>query len=199
LNEGLARAELARYGKALWERRLVSGTSGNLSVRLEDGDLLVTPAGMSLGSLQPQDLVRTDPAGMARDASARPTSELPLHLAALRARRDIDVVLHAHPTFCVVWTKIARTLPRDTVGARETLGEVAWTQYRSPGSDELAHITAAAFAEGIDTVLMERHGISTVGATLERAFMLADLTEEAARIAYFSRLALGETAIDAPR
>ena len=79
--------------------------------------------------------------------------------------------------------------PRDTVGARETLGPVAWTAYRDPGTHDLADLCAVEFARGIDTVVMERHGVSAVGASLEAAFVLTDLAEEAARIAYFSRLA----------
>lgn len=199
MNESQARAALVEFGRALWDRRLVTGTSGNLSLRLDDGDLLVTPPNRSLGYLQPDELVRTEASGAPRDAKLRPTSELPLHIAAYRVRPDIAVVMHTHPTFCVVWSKFREALPRDTVGARETLGDVAWTPYRPPGSTELADVTAVEFAKGINTVIMERHGLSTVGASLEDAFMLTDLAEEAARIAYFSRLALGESSIEPPR
>ncbi|MGZ3499287.1 MAG: class II aldolase/adducin family protein [Vulcanimicrobiaceae bacterium] len=199
MTESQARNALVDYGRALWDRRLVTGTSGNLSMRLSDGDLLVTPANRSLGHLRTGELVRTDGSGTPRSATQRPSSELPLHIAAYRVRSDIAVVMHAHPTFCVVWSKFREPLPRDTVGARETLGEVAWTPYRPPGTSELAQITAAEFAKGINTVIMERHGVSTVGPTLEDAMMLTDLVEEAARIAYFSRLAFGESSIDRPR
>jgi L-fuculose-phosphate aldolase len=199
LDDSAARDEIVRYGRALWDRRLVTGTSGNISVRLDDGDILVTPAGTSLGSLLCEHIVRTDRTGVVRDRGRHPTSELPLHLAAYGARADVAAVVHSHPTFCVVWSKLETTLPRDTVGASETLGEVACTPYRAPGSQELAEITAVEFARGIDSVIMARHGLSTVGACLEDAFMRSDLAEEAARIAYFCRLALGETASRSPR
>jgi L-fuculose-phosphate aldolase len=199
LTEQQAREALVDYGRALWDRRLVTGSSGNLSLRLDDGDLLVTPASRSLGHLKPSELVRTDSEGAVRSATQRASSELPLHIAAYGVRTDINVVMHTHPTFCVVWSKFGEALPRDTVGARETLGEVAWTSYRPPGTRELAMVTAAEFAKGINTVIMERHGISAVGATLEDAFLLTDLAEEAARIAYFSRLALGRPSIEPPR
>jgi L-fuculose-phosphate aldolase len=167
----------------------VTGTSGNVSVRLENGDILVTPTLVSLRAVRPGDLVRTDESGVPRDPSQRPTSELPLHLAAYCARPDVLAVIHTHPTFCVVCSKRGRVFERDTVGARETLGEVAWTPYRPPGSRELAAVTSAEFARGIDTVLMERHGLSAVGQTLEQAFVNTDLAEEAARIDFFSALA----------
>lgn len=77
---------------------------------------------------------------------------------------------------------------RDTVGARETLGEVSWTPFRPAGSLELAEVTSAEFARGAEVVLMERHGISAVAQSLEQAFVSTDLAEEAARISFFSGL-----------
>lgn len=189
LIEADARASIVSYCRALWERRLVTGTSGNISMKLGDGDMLVTPAGRSLCNLRADELVRTDANGKPRERKHKPTSELPLHIAAYEARPDTIVVLHTHPTFCVVWSKLGCIFPRDTVGAAETLGECAWTPYNRPGSQGLADVTAAEFARGIDTVLMERHGVSCLGKTLEAAFVLTDLAEEAARIAYFSKLA----------
>jgi L-fuculose-phosphate aldolase len=188
-DEKVLRASLVRYCEQLWNRRLVTGTSGNVSARLEDGDVLATPAGRALGSLAPGEIVRVDSLGAPRDASQRPTSELPLHLAAYRARPDAACLIHTHPTFCVVWSKCGTIFPQDTVGARETLGPVAWTAFLPAGSPELAALCASEFARGFDTVLMERHGLSTIGKTLEDAFVLSDLAEEAARIAYFTRLA----------
>jgi len=182
------RAEIVRYGARLWERRLVTGTSGNVSARLADGDILVTPSLRSLGTLEAADIVRVDPTGAPRDPAQRPSSELPLHLAAYAARPDANCVVHTHPTFCVVWSRSGGVFPQDTVGARETLGPVAWTPFRPAGSSELATLCAEAF-ERVDTVLMELHGVSALGKSLEDAFNASDLAEEAARIAVFSRLA----------
>jgi ribulose-5-phosphate 4-epimerase/fuculose-1-phosphate aldolase len=187
LDERDARREIARYCALLWQRRLVTGTSGNVSVRLRDGDIVVTPTQRSLGSLGESELVRTAPSGVPRDGQGTPTSELPLHIAAYAVRKDVCAIVHTHPTFCVVWSKTGRTFERDTVGARETLGEVAWTRYEPPGSQALADVTATEFARGVEIVLMERHGLSAVAASLEEAFVSTDLAEEAARIAFFSQ------------
>jgi L-fuculose-phosphate aldolase len=187
IHEKDLRAAIVRYCVELWDRRLVTGTSGNVSARLDDGDFLATPAARSLRNLTAGEIVRVDASGVARDSSQHPTSELPLHLAAYRARPDAGCVIHTHPTFCVVWSTYGTIFPQDTVGARETLGPVAWTAFRQAGSDELAALCASEFARGFDTVLMERHGLSTLGRGLEEAFVLSDLAEEAARIAYLSR------------
>ena len=187
LTEPEAREQIARYCALLWERRLVTGTSGNVSVRLKDGDVVVTPTQISLRAVEPGQLVRTGANGEPRPGQGQPTSELPLHIAAYEARPDIRAIVHTHPTFCVVWSKTGSVFERDTVGARETLGGVAWTPYEPPGSRALAQVTAAQFVRGIDTVLMERHGLSAVGTTLEQAYVATDLAEEAARIAFFSK------------
>jgi L-fuculose-phosphate aldolase len=189
MTEADARIEIVRCCALLWERRLVSGTSGNASVRLDDGDVIVTPAGRSLRALSPADLVRVSFAGSPRDDSARPSSEFSLHLAGYRERSDIRALIHTHPTFCVVWSLLARVFPQETVGSRETLGNVAWTSYHPSGSAQLAEACANQFKTGMNVVLMECHGLSAIGATLEEAFSLTDQAEEAARVAYFSALA----------
>lgn len=188
MRESDARESIVAYCRELWDRRLVTGTSGNVSVRLDDGDILATPTARSLRHLSANEIVRTDARGFVRDPEQKATSEFPLHAAAYAARADASALIHTHPTFCVVWSMFGEVFPRDTVGARETLGDVGWTAYRAPGSEDLARLAAEQFARGIDTVLMERHGISAIGKNLEAAFVLTDLAEEAARIAYFSRI-----------
>ena len=180
--------ELIDVGRELWKRRLVTGSSGNLSTRLDDGSLVMSRAGISLRNLSAADLIVTDEAGKPSDDEVRPTSEYQLHVAAYRTRDDINFVLHTHPTFCVVWSKLSSILPRDTVGARETLRDVIVTRYQPPGTAALADEVAMALKRA-DNVLMERHGLLAVSSSIEDAFLQTDLAEEAARIAYFSRLA----------
>lgn len=157
-------------------------------MKLDDSTLLATPSARSLGSLEPDDVVHVDAHGAPFDAAQRVTSELPLHLAAYKTRPDARCVIHTHPTFCVVWSKLGSVFPRDTVGARETLRSVAWTAFKPNGSHELADLCAEEFGRGIDVVIMERHGLSVVSTDLEDAYMQTDLAEEAAKIAYYSKL-----------
>jgi L-fuculose-phosphate aldolase len=188
VTEKQARNEIVAYAALLWKRRLVAGASGNLSVRLDDGTILVTPSGRSLRALAPDELVRVRADGTAADPSARPTSELPLHLSAYRVRPDIRCVVHTHPTYCVGWSKCGELFPLDTVGAMESLGTIAFTPYAKSGSVELAEICAAAFGRPVDTIVMERHGLSSAGTTLETAFLRTDLAEQTARIEYVTQL-----------
>jgi len=186
--EEAARQAIVQTCGLLWERGLVAGPSGNVSVRLDDGTIVVTPTGSSLRSLDPADLVRVSPEGRPIESTGRPTSELPLHLAAYRARPDIACVVHAHPTYCTGWSKTGALFALDTVGASESLGPIAFTRYARPGSEELAERCAEAFAGGAGTVVMERHGLSAVGPTLAVAFERADLAEQTAQIEFVARL-----------
>ena len=188
LSERAAREQIVYYAQRLWDRRHVSGTSGNISVRIENGHIVATPSQRSLAELRDDDLVLVDPSGEPWNPHQRPTSELPLHLAAYRVRADIMCVVHTHPTMTVVTSKTGSLWPRDTVGAMESLGTASWTPYRRNGTTDLAELCAAEFARGIDVVVMERHGLSVVAASLEEAFTQTDLAEEAARIAYYSAL-----------
>ena len=188
MNEAQARDEIAAYAALLWRRGLVAGSSGNVSVRLDDGTILVTPAGRSLRALDPAELVRTTPEGIPLAAGPRPTSELPLHLAAYRVRPDVRCVVHTHPTYCVGWSKCGGLFPLDTVGAMESLGTIAFTRYARSGSTELAEICSAAFAAAADTIVMERHGLSSVGTSLDAAFLRTDLAEQTAHIEFTARV-----------
>jgi ribulose-5-phosphate 4-epimerase/fuculose-1-phosphate aldolase len=191
MTEARARNDIVAYCARLYERGLVAGASGNVSVRLDDQTILVTPTGASLRALEPGDIVRCDPAGLPLAAGQRPTSELPLHLAAYRVRSDIRCVIHTHPTYCVGWSKTGGLFPLDTVGAIESLGPIAWTPYAKSGTQELAEICSASFARKQDTIVMERHGLSSVADTLETAFLRTDLAEQTAQIEFVALMLRG--------
>ncbi len=188
--ERAARDAIVTYAALLWQRGLVAGNSGNISVRLDDGTLLVTPTGVSLRALELDDILRTAADGTPLDASRRPTSELPLHLAAYRVRPEIRCVVHTHPTYCVAWSKTGGLFPCDTVGAIESLGAIAWTRFARSGTTELADICSEAFARPVDSVVMARHGLSCVARDLETAFIRTDLTEQTAHIEHAARTLL---------
>ncbi len=183
-----ARRAIVEYAELLWYRGLVCGKSGNISVRLDDGTLLVTPSGVSLRALEPAAIVVTDAAGVPLGGVGRPTSELPLHIAAYSVRPDARCVIHTHPTYCVAWSKLGRLFALDTVGALESLGSIAWTPYAASGTPELAAVCAVAFAAPSDTILMERHGLSSLAVDLETAFASTDLAEQTARIEFAAQL-----------
>lgn len=187
LDEPAQRSALARCAELLWQRKLVTGTSGNLSVRLAPDRFLVTASGTMFDRVDPDMLVAVDGRGRVLDATAGvPTSELPLHLASYEASAQIHAVIHAHPTYCVVWAGLGRLFPLDTVAAKESLGAVSWVPYFEPGSAQLGAAVQTALAGDAAVAIMERHGAVAVGPTLESALAKIDLAEECAKVAFLT-------------
>src|SRR6202012_4939594 len=108
------RDEICQFGRSLFERGLTPGSSGNISVRLEDGGWLVTPTNASLGYLDPANLSRLDAEGRLMGGD-RPTKEIPLHAALYETRQDARAVVHLHSTHAVAVTMLPDTDPRNAL------------------------------------------------------------------------------------
>src|ERR1035441_11033363 len=91
------RDDIVRFGKMLHQTGQVAATDGNLSVRLENGNVLCTPTLMSKGLMEPADLVTVDPSGNKVNGSRGVSSEIAMHLLIYRLRADVGAVVHAHP------------------------------------------------------------------------------------------------------
>ena len=182
-----------RCSRALWDRGLVTGSSGNVSARLDDGSILITPTRRSLGLIAEADLARIDLDGNHLEGG-KASSEWRLHAAAFAARRDIETVVHTHPTFCVVWAGTDRLFPRETVAATESLAAMKFVPFYPAGTQLLADATRDALVDGTPLALLGRHGLVAVGAEMEEPYVQTDLAEECARVAYHGlvlRTALG--------
>ena len=93
----------------VYERGLTTATGGNISILDDNGDIWITPKGIDKGGLTAADIVCVHPNGTVEGRHA-PSSELPFHQAAYRARPDFRAVLHAHPLYCIAYS-LTRTLP----------------------------------------------------------------------------------------
>ncbi len=169
MNERAAREEICRVGRSLFERGYVHATSGNISVRLDDGACLITPTDACLGFLDPARLARVEPDGH-QSGGDRASKTLALHAAIYAAARHFDAgtacVIHTHSTHCVALTLRAHgseLLPPITPYFVMKVGRVPVIPYHRPGAPELASLVAQAIA---------RYGES--GAPI-RAVMLARL------------------------
>ncbi len=178
---------IARVCRRLYERGLVAGPDGNVSVRLANGSILVTPRGMSKVDVQPDDLVLVDVDGRVLAGAGRPSSEFRMHSRIYRRREDVGAVVHAHPPvatgFAVAGESfVAPVLPEVIL----QMGAVPLVPYATPGSDALAD-RFEPFLDGHDAFLMANHGATTVGSTLELAHQRMESLEHAARILLTAR------------
>lgn len=180
-NEAQLRRALCRFGRLLHRGGMVAGTAGNLSARLEDGRLLVTPRGVRKDALRPRDLVLVDPERPADDALAAATTEWPAHRDSYGARPGVGAVIHSHAPASTAaglrGLRLADHLPE--VGA--VVGGVASVPFHPSGSDDLGGAVATALRTGASVLLLQGHGVLAVGGTLEEAFDRMELAELAAR------------------
>ncbi len=161
---------------------LIVATEGNLSVRLDDGTLLVTPAGRRKDEVRPDDLVVVDPETGAAVGPGRPSSDLAIHLAVHRARPDIVAVAHAHLPASMALTVAGETPdPSILPETAHFLGRLPVVPFGEMGSLDLATRIAAALVEPPEPLpvaaVLERHGAIAVATTPDTAVAYLELVE----------------------
>lgn len=182
MNELQARQDLVEIGRRLWQRGLVSANDGNLSVRLGDDKLLCTPSGVSKGFLRAENLVITNLAGESVEQARKPSSELKMHVKIYRSRRDVKAIVHAHPPHATAYALLQRPLPRFIMPEMEVLlGPVAVVPYRTPGTQEFAD-AFDQFVSTCDAFILNNHGATTVGRSLEEAWFRMESLDQSCRI-----------------
>lgn len=183
-----ARLEVVRVCQRLYDRGLIAGGEGNVSVRIAPDRLLVTPAGMSKVDVRPEDLVEIGMDGRRIRGAHRASTEIAVHLRIYERRPDVGAVVHAHPPtatgFAVAGEAfVACVLPEVVF----TVGSVPLVPYAMPGTTALAD-RFEPFVGSHDAFLMANHGATTVGATLTIAHQRMESIEQAARILLTARL-----------
>ncbi|WP_240809153.1 class II aldolase/adducin family protein [Microbispora catharanthi] len=168
------RRELCEYGRRAAALGLVIGTSGNLSAR--KGDLVVvTPSGVALDRLRPEDCPVVDLEGRVVEGERKPSSETPMHLALYEAT-GARAVVHTHSVFATVVASTMTELPPIHYNALLLGGAVRVAPYATYGTPELARNVIAAI-EGRQAALMASHGAVTIGGGMEQAFEATRLLE----------------------
>ena len=185
------RKQLSEYSHRAFRRHLVSGTGGNLSLRIPDTDtVLVTPTGISLEQVQPEENILMNLAGDVVESpkGLKGSKETGFHLAAYNLKPDIGGIAHVHPPYATAYSNMGRPMPLATVSARVVLKRVPCVECFPPGSPELRDCVSEGIKQNSDAccILMKEHGILAMGLDLRHAYYLADLTEDTARIAYIA-------------
>ncbi|MGH9116655.1 MAG: class II aldolase/adducin family protein [Acidimicrobiales bacterium] len=181
---------MVALGRRVVAAGLVVAAGGNLAARRPGADqLLVTPMGWALDELDPSTLVGVRTDGTVVGGCERPTSELPLHLAAFTARPDADVCVHLHPPMATLLHALGLPIRRITTDHAYYLSRLGEVAFLPPGSAELADAVAAELA-GADVVLLAHHGCVVVADSFDLAFSRA-ANLEAAAVATYRAVTLG--------
>lgn len=185
------RHEMVEVCRRLYERGLVAGQDGNVSVRIAADRVLVTPAGMSKVDVRASDLVELslhDGLAVSSKKGREASSEVQLHLATYVIRVDVRAVVHAHPPVATGFSVAGEgVLHPQLAELQYGAGTVPLVPYAPPGSRELAD-RAAQCLRTHDVVLLEHHGAVAVGPGLFAAHQRMESLEHAARILLVARL-----------
>ena len=188
--ENRLRDEIARLGRSLFERGLTSGSTGNLSARLDDGGYLVTPTDTSLGFLDPSRLSRLDSEGNWIDGD-KPTKEGFLHIAMYRANADRRAVAHLHSTYSVCLSCLRDLdtedmLPPITPYVLMKVGRVAKVPFFPPGDEALGPVIEDK-ARTHSGIIIANHGPVVAARSLRAAVFGIEEVEESAKLAFLLR------------
>ena len=183
------RADLIKYGRLLFDKGFCPATSGNLSVRLDECRILITPTGVSKGDMKPEDLAVISPAGQHRFGRRNASSEGRMHLLIYRLRPDVRAVVHAHPPKATAFACAGIALDQPIASEfSQALGSVPLAKYGTPGTPDLA-AALAYLVPHHSAILMGNHGVVTYGPDLFDAHGKMELVEHFAEIVQGTPLA----------
>lgn len=174
---------------SLFQRGLTGGASGNVSARLSDGRLLVTPTGVSLGRLDPARLSLIEDGRLV--SGDAPTKETALHHAFYDTRTGTGAVVHLHSTHSVAWSMLPEVDPDNvfpplTAYAIMRLGKVRLLPVFLPGDPAMGE-AIRGLAGKRAAVLLANHGPVVAGRDLEAAVNAMEELEETAKLALLTR------------
>jgi L-fuculose-phosphate aldolase len=184
--EARLRRAICNIGQLCYSRNYIVGADGNISARLSDGSILITPAGAMKGFLEPQHMAKVDMSGRTVDDGPRASTEVGIHLVVYQERPEMRAVVHAHPPHAVAMTIAgidmqAPFIPEIVV----TIGGVPTADFGTPGTPELAE-SIRGIVRCSDTVVMTNHGSVTMGTNLMDAYKKLDMVEHSAKILWLA-------------
>jgi ribulose-5-phosphate 4-epimerase/fuculose-1-phosphate aldolase len=184
------RDQIAAFAKSIYDRGLTSGSTGNISARLSDGTVLMTPTGSSMGFLDPARIshLSADLVLLSGDA---PTKEIPLHTAFYDTRSETGAVVHLHSCHSVALSMMPDTDPEDVIPALTPypimrLGKVKLLPFFLPGDPEMG-TAVRGLAGKRSAVLLANHGPVVAGKELEATVYAMEELEEGAKLAMMTR------------
>lgn len=179
------RDEICRVGASIFERGLTFGSTGNISARLPNGELLMTPTNASLGDLDPARLSRFSAEGVQIDGD-KPTKEAFLHRCMYCERPGTGAVVHLHSTYSVAVSILSDVDPEDVLPPLTAyyvmrVGSLPLIPYYPPGDESLA-LAVGEKAKAHSAVLLANHGPVVSGASLREAQYATEELEETAKL-----------------
>ncbi len=184
--------QIIEIGKKLYEKNLTSGTSGNISIKSDDG-ILITATGTALGNLREEDVILINKENGNEISFGKASSEKKLHVEIYKKRPDIKAIIHTHPvyltTFAVCHQNLNEPIMSETILYFE---DIPVSEYAMPSSEELI-INTLKYLKYRDVVMMANHGAITLADSLENAFLKMETAE------YYAKVTLNTKILGSPK
>ncbi|MFW5798169.1 MAG: class II aldolase/adducin family protein [Planctomycetota bacterium] len=171
----------------LAEYEFVAATDGNVSARIDGGRMLVTPTSLPKGEVTVDDLIICDMDGNKLEGKSRASTEVRMHVEAYRRRDDINAIVHAHPITATAFTVADISLSECVLPEVVfSIGSIQTCPYATPGTEEVPR-SVATMVEKTDALLLERHGVLTLGVTPTKALHKMEKVEHTAKVVFMAR------------
>ena len=181
MTEAEIRQAVKDAGVKLLESNLVQGTWGNISIRIDDKKMVVTPSGMDYIRMRPEDTVVVDIETLEYTSEVKPTSEKKIHAAIYRDRPEIGAVIHSHPLWSSAVAAARVEMPVKDERHRKLIGEsVRPGAYGLPGTKKLTEGAVEAM-KGRNACFLANHGIIACAPTIDEAFEVCKAMEECSK------------------
>ncbi|TDQ52032.1 L-ribulose-5-phosphate 4-epimerase [Actinorugispora endophytica] len=184
------RAEVCRLHAELLRWNLVTWTSGNISARVPDADLIVIkPSGLSYDDLTPESMVVCDLDGAVVDGTHSPSSDTAAHAYVYRSMPGVGGVVHTHSPYATAWAARGEPIPCAITAMADEFGaEIPVGPFALIGGDDIGKgIVATLSGHRSPAVLMRSHGVFTIGADARAAVKAAVMCEDVARTVHLAR------------
>lgn len=173
---------------------LIRLSAGNISVRLPDGNVAITPSGVLYDRMKPEDIVIIDLNGNKLEGEYKPSSEKALHNEIYKACPDVQAVVHTHAVHAITFSTLDMELPAICIELLMVGAPIPTAPYRCPGTPEVGINAASYFVNNprLKTLLLRNHGMVAIGKDLNEAYQNAYNLETGAEV-YHLALQLGKT------
>ena len=192
MSEQQVKKDMVEVGRRIYDRGYVAANDGNISARISEDEILTTPTGVSKGFMEPDMMIKVNLEGEKLAGNLEPSSELKMHLEVYRVRPDVVAVLHAHPPAATAFAAAGQALDRPVLPEIIiALGDVPLARYGTPSTNEVPK-SIRPHIKDHDAVLLENHGVLTLGTDLYKALFKMESIEHFAQISIYARMLGGE-------
>jgi L-fuculose-phosphate aldolase len=187
MNEYKLKEQICEIGRRLYAKGFAAANDGNITIRLNERQVLCTPTMVSKGFLKPEDICKVDYEGKQLAGAKRRTSEVLLHLAVYKERPDVNAVVHCHPPHATAFAVAHEPIPKCILPEVEVfLGEVPMAVYETPGNQKFAE-TIVPYVKDCNTIILANHGTVSFGPTLESAYFNTEIIDAYCKILILAR------------